>query len=749
MVNRDSFVGYGRWIISALFSLLPFTAILVSDSMFFPFITGKNFAFRIIVEIAAVIWVGLMVADKRFRPRFTIMSGALIAVVAITFIADILAVDSQKAFFSNYERMEGFITTAHLALFFLIAASIFRSRRQWSVILNTFVLSGVIVSLYGVLQKFGIFKIFQSDFRISATIGNAAYLAAYLVLTATIALYLLFEEENILGRPTRSRRIYYLGSALLMLGVIYLTATRGAMLGVVAGLIVFSVLYLFLSRKIISYSPRLKKAALWFLVIAAVLPVGLRLMRETDFVKNNPVLVRYANISTSEAGPRLMVWRMAWEGAKERPLFGWGQEGFIHVFTKYYNPQMFDKEPWFDRTHNMVFDWLIATGFLGVLAYLFFCGAAVWTALYSTIKKIFPPEGVLIIVGGLTAYFIQNLFVFDNLNTYLAFFAITAMIHERAASAKSTKDVSAEAGRSDFGLAAAGIAFVALLYPFYVWNVKPIQQSQTLIAALSTPSRMPGASTEQVVMAVRNNFEKALAYNTFGNGETIEQLGQTALNLLSDPGNLIPAQKEFIVYAIGEAEKHLDQSPFDPRMRLFLATVYNRALGIDPEYVDKAETHIKKFIGMSPKRQLGYLALAEHYLNLGMPDEAFAAARTAVELAPEFDSVWAALIQLAVAARAHNVVDEILRSNASDEVVGRAALSYSAIEDYGRARILYEEMLKRYPTSIEYLSRLADIYVALGLYDAAIARAKKLAEIDPNQFGEKAALFIKQIEALR
>jgi len=43
---------------------------------------------------------------------------------------------------------------------------------------------------------------------------------------------------------------------------------------------------------------------------------------------------------------------MAWEGVKEKPLLGWGQENFNLVFNKYYEPSLYGQEVWFDRVHN-------------------------------------------------------------------------------------------------------------------------------------------------------------------------------------------------------------------------------------------------------------------------------------------------------------------------------------------------------------------------------------------------------------
>ena len=45
-----------RIIIGSIF-LVPFIPLIVAPSMFFPFITGKNFAFRILVEIMFAFWL--------------------------------------------------------------------------------------------------------------------------------------------------------------------------------------------------------------------------------------------------------------------------------------------------------------------------------------------------------------------------------------------------------------------------------------------------------------------------------------------------------------------------------------------------------------------------------------------------------------------------------------------------------------------------------------------------------------------
>ena len=60
-----------RFAVLAPLFIIPFLALYISSDLFFPFITGKNFAFRALVEIAFVGYVVLALADKRYRPQFS------------------------------------------------------------------------------------------------------------------------------------------------------------------------------------------------------------------------------------------------------------------------------------------------------------------------------------------------------------------------------------------------------------------------------------------------------------------------------------------------------------------------------------------------------------------------------------------------------------------------------------------------------------------------------------------------------
>src|SRR3989344_3504592 len=117
------------WIIKVALWGLPFVPLYVASEMLFPFISGKNFLFRIVVDVLAGLWVGLAIASPRYRPRPTLLFKLSAAFVLAIFIADILSPNPFRAFFSNYERMEGFMTIFHLWLYFLVLTSIFKTQR--------------------------------------------------------------------------------------------------------------------------------------------------------------------------------------------------------------------------------------------------------------------------------------------------------------------------------------------------------------------------------------------------------------------------------------------------------------------------------------------------------------------------------------------------------------------------------------------------------------------------------------------
>src|SRR5579872_536895 len=144
-----------KWIVLLGLFAVPFIPFIITKSLLFPFITGKGFTFRIVIEIIFGLWVLLALSYAEYRPKWDWIAKSIVVFVAIVFLADLFSKYPYKSFWSNYERMEGFVTIIHLVMFYFVLSSVFKAKVWWRAFWNTELLAGVIVSIYGFLQLAG------------------------------------------------------------------------------------------------------------------------------------------------------------------------------------------------------------------------------------------------------------------------------------------------------------------------------------------------------------------------------------------------------------------------------------------------------------------------------------------------------------------------------------------------------------------------------------------------------------------
>src|SRR3989344_5227538 len=466
-----------RWIVLGGVFALPFIVFIVAQTLFFPFITGKNFTFRIIVEIITGAWLALALTNPSYRPKRSWLLGAFALFVLVVALADVFGVYPSKSFWSNYERMDGWVTLAHLLAYFIAASSILNTEKLWKAFWHVSLAVSAMVGLYGLLQVAGIVSLnpgFSSVYRIDATFGNPIYLAVYMLFHIGIAAILWTRAWHTRARGLRSLSILYGSIIALDTLILFLTGTRGTMLGLIGGVVLSVLLVALTSRES-------RRITISMFVGVVVLGGAFFLVREQAWVQKVSFLQRLATISLDDSTTRarFMNWGMAWEGFKERPLLGWGQENYAIVFDKYYNPRMYGQEQWFDRVHNVVFDWLVAAGILGLLSYLSLFAFALIT-LWKSDAFISYERSIL--TGLLAAYFFHNLFVFDNISSYLLFATVLAYIASRGAKDAPTVPLPSVPAN----LLPVTVAVAVILVWGVAWyvNAQPLAATRVLIKAL-------------------------------------------------------------------------------------------------------------------------------------------------------------------------------------------------------------------------------------------------------------------------
>lgn len=652
--------------------------------------------FRLLIEVGLVVWIGLVILKKEYFPKFSPLLWALAIFLLIVGIANLVGVDPYSSLWSRYERMEGYFGLIHFGLYTLIAMSVLKTKKDWTILLNIFIGTGVAIGIYALFQRMGMLSALQGGrLRVDGTIGNPTYLGAYLIFILAIVAMMIAKFRNKIGR------YIYGGIGAFLLLILYFTASRGPLLSLMVACAVWPVVYLIGNRFIRREKEYIYKRFAWIMLsVVIVIPIAFIMLRNTSVITENPTFSRIANISLVEktTRSRLMIWGMAWEGFKERPVLGWGQENFPYVFSKFYNPNLFDQEPWFDRSHNIFLDWLINAGSLGLLSYLSLFGVLFWSLWHAVrLGKISLLEAS-VLVSGFIAYLFQNIFVFDNFNTYLVFFTLlsyvcatstdirTVAVHHH----KSPKEQITNIQGSQFLMVMITLSVGVGLVAYWV-NIKPMAEAASVIHALQLLGRTQNADE------ILSQFRKTLSYNTFGDGEVREQFTRLATSLASQTGTPIEIRSQFIESAVRSAEAQVKRFPNDLRSRLGVAMLYNTGAIIKgQEYIMRGRAHINTALMLSPTRQTVYFVLADNYILGNDFENAIRSLEQAVALAPHNMEAQANLGRIGL-------------------LSGRLDIGTSVFEAMKR----YEHLLN--PNTVPYLASFADVYIGIGKLSEALA----------------------------
>ncbi|KKW44135.1 MAG: hypothetical protein UY94_C0032G0009, partial [Parcubacteria group bacterium GW2011_GWA2_56_21] len=611
-----------RWVVLSGIFALPFIVFFVASSLFFPFITGKNFAFRIIVEVISGAYLALAFANPAYRPRRNWLLAAFAIFLVVIAIADAQGVYPFKSFWSNYERMDGWVTQAHLFAYFLVTVSVLNTEKLWRSFWQVSLVVSAFVGLYGLLQMFGIASVnagFSSASRIDATFGNPIYLAAYMLFNVFLAAFLWRRawKDAPAGHRTLPTLLYG-GVIVLDTLVLFLTGTRGTMLGIMGGGLLCALLLGVFARE----SPHVRKISVGVIVGFFVLAGGFYLVKDQAWIQNVGFLSRLATISLSDSTTkaRLLNAGMAFEGFKERPLFGWGQENYAIGFDKYYDPRMYAQEQWFDRVHNTVLDWLVAGGALGLLSYLALFACAL---RYIWKRDIFDVFERSILTGLLAAYFFHNLFVFDNITSYLLFVSVLAYIAWRANAATAPAPLFATSSTPRGALPVVAACVVLVVWGVGWWvNAKPLQANRLLLQAIAAQPEGVAKNLEY--------FKEAIALGSYGTQEVREQLSQGAAQLVRMEGIPDEVKRNFAETAVQEMVLQSQASPLDARFPLFLGVLLD-AYGAQ---IDAAPV-LARALELSPKKQTILYQIGSNAFARGDTAAALDAFKRAYELAPE------------------------------------------------------------------------------------------------------------------
>lgn len=329
-------------------SVFPFFTL---SNFTFPFVTSKAILFFLVAEILFGLWILYIAHQPQAMQRMlhpilytvTVFLGVIV-------VASVFGRDWNLSMWSYPERMSGIVTLVHTLLFVLALVTIL-TREMWIRILRTTSVVSIVVGVF-VLLNAASDALTSGITRVDIFFGNPNYVAFYLLLHVGIMAFLLLERGNSL----KQKYIYKYG-LVIVLSALMLTGSRAALLGVIVA--AGWGIALAMRRRHVT----VQRAIVGGIVIISV--IGGTLFMHSGTIRPDVMMEGLKNES------RFIVWPMAMDGFLERPWLGHGLETFEYVFYEQYDPRLYNKESWFDRTHNLFLDWLVMTGIIGLGVYLF------------------------------------------------------------------------------------------------------------------------------------------------------------------------------------------------------------------------------------------------------------------------------------------------------------------------------------------------------------------------------------------
>lgn len=717
--------------------VVPMLTLYVENDYFFPFITGKNFWFRIIVDVVFAAWIILALYEVKYRPKISGIVWSFGILLVIMFFANLFGAHPQSSFWSNFERMDGYVSLVHTFLYMLVLGSVIQSKKHWKLLLNTSLTVAFIVAFYGLAQYGGFV---EGSNRIDSRLGNAAYMAIYMLFHIFIAFWQFVETKSV------GQKILFGSLVAMFTFVLIETGTRGTAVGLAVGVMVMSAYIGLFGTQFKEYRKYAIGGFIFLLLAGGAFIAG----RDTDFVKSNDNLARIANISLDDLKIRGIIWGAALEGVKERPLLGYGQSNFNYVFNENYDPRLYAQEQWFDRAHNIFMDWLVTGGLVGLIAYLSIFG---WCVYYLFVRPIMQKDdqafdvmerGVLL--GILAGYFTHNLVVFDNIISYIFFAIILALINSRVGIIPK-RIAEFKVDKMIVSQFAAPVMAVVLVAVIYFFHAPGMQAAGDIIDAFRVQD--PAARLEK--------FKLAVSRDAFAQQEITEQLAQQAMGMVRNQQVSEEIRNEYMALAEEQLMRLAEDKPGDARVYVFIGSYYRSITNLE-----KAEEYMALARKYSPNKQAIIAQQGFVALSMGKNAEARDFFQTAFELDTrnlEAREFYAATLLYANEPEAALALMHDENGDVSDEVIlqrfAESDFLLSAANQFGQSDLvmkLFEYRLNNdvagnpdWRSDPQNWASLAFLYYQQDDTEKAIATLNEAKELIPS-FATTASCFVDNLE---
>ncbi len=181
-----------------------------------------------------------------------------LALVVIYIISTAFSISPKVSLWGSYQRLQGGYSALSYIVVFALMAGNLRAREQVDRLITIIIVASVPVSLYGIIQHYGLDPLPWAGnvtARVASNMGNAIFVASYLIMIIPITISRLIEsmvaivrEEKASWGHTILAAVYIFVLAIQVITIVF-SRSRGPMLGILGAGFIMGLLLLLALRQ--------------------------------------------------------------------------------------------------------------------------------------------------------------------------------------------------------------------------------------------------------------------------------------------------------------------------------------------------------------------------------------------------------------------------------------------------------------------------------------------------------------------
>lgn len=642
----------------------------------------------LITTLIGFFWVLSWISEGKITIKRTILDIPILLFVATQVISTISSIDPHTSFWGYYSRFHGGLTStlSYTLLFYALVTHLSPyvkeshpntiTNPKFLRIIYSILASSALVSIYAILEHFGIDKKFwvqDVQNRVFSTLGQPNWLSAYLIAILPLPIYL-----GIYSKKIRPSLLWYFLSFLIFISILYTKSRSGiGTTFIILALIALNTLkfkiknlkfnrflfvpcVLFLAIFLIGtpWTPNPKDIStaldkggpVWVWGEKYLKKVGLTSVYKPIQVNNltgkekqqfeaESKGVRFGGSDSFDI--RRLVWAGAIQLGKRHPFFGTGLETFGYT---YYNVRPAEhnlNSEWdflYNKAHNEYLNFLANAGFIGLGTYLILIVSIIYTFKSKVLNLTSSIYRYPLFLGFLSIL-ITNYFGFSVVCVALFFFLFPALF----IGISNHKDVYLSI---NLGINKWLLLFLLILLTGYslitpinqfradiVYNKgKVYLQYQQIKPAIDYLNKANDLNPNEPIFPAL--LAEAQASAVVAIKDQLDSLPATQSAKIKDQAQAM--MDSYTQNAISNAKKAINLNKYNTLSYKSKAKVELYLGSIKPEYNNKALDTLLELSALMPTDAKIYYNIGLLYDQLGHTANAQLAYRHAVELKPDY-----------------------------------------------------------------------------------------------------------------